>query len=296
MDAAGNSPEFAQGRLLREGKTKQIYETNNPDVVLVRCKDDITAGDGKRHDVIAGKGTFSATTTSNLFDLLGFAGIPTHFIRQLEPDSFLAEAMQMLPLELVVRRRPYASYLKRNPWADLSTVFTGAVFEIYEKNEQLHDPLHIYNFVDGTVRRFRADVAFAEGFIDERPLTAGDLDLKLYMRLHDLAISAFRIVESAWKTHNIELADAKLECGYNAAGELKLADELSNDGWRLWPAGDPAMALDKQVYRDLPEVTPEGLEIVRSNYALTATLSHDFGQNRDTIVTGARELQSAGKN
>src|SRR4051794_34753236 len=62
-----------------EGKTKVIIEAADG-TVLIRSKDDITAGDGAKRDVIDGKGASSTTTTCNIFRLLEGHGVPTHFV------------------------------------------------------------------------------------------------------------------------------------------------------------------------------------------------------------------------
>lgn len=45
-----------------------------------------------------------------------------------------------------------------------------------------------------------------------------------------------------------------------------LSDVIDNDSWRVWPAGDRRLQLDKQFYRDMPEVTQDALKQLVKNY------------------------------
>ena len=108
--------KYIPGKLLTEGKTKKIHQvTNHPDLVVLVAKDDITAGDGAKHDVIPDKGRLATATACNVFRLLKSCGIPVAFIEQDSPTSFVSPSCTMLPYEVVVRREAHGSSLKRNP-------------------------------------------------------------------------------------------------------------------------------------------------------------------------------------
>src|SRR5450830_1856413 len=104
------------GALVAEGKTKKIHLVKgSSDRVTVVAKDDITAGDGAKHDIIPDKGRMATATTCNVFRLLQACGLPVAFIEQDSAISFAAPKCLMLPYEVVVRREAHGSYLKRNP-------------------------------------------------------------------------------------------------------------------------------------------------------------------------------------
>src|SRR3954453_976343 len=78
MDGEGRE---SLGPRLAEGKTKIMYaHATDPALAIMVHKDDITAGDGARRNVLPGKSALSGRTTANVFRLLQEAGIPTHFV------------------------------------------------------------------------------------------------------------------------------------------------------------------------------------------------------------------------
>ena len=122
--------------LVNEGKTKQIVLVpGKPDLVRLVAKDDITAGDGAKHDVIPDKGRFANATTSNVFRLLRACGLPVAFTEQDSPTSFIAPRCQMLPYEVVVRREAHGSYLKRNPQFAKGQLFPRLIVEFFLKTK-----------------------------------------------------------------------------------------------------------------------------------------------------------------
>lgn len=81
-----------------------------------------------------------------------------------------------------------------------------------------------------------------------------------------LSVLVFELLERAWSRLDCTLVDMKVEFGVTPSGDVVLADVVDNDAWRVWPSGDPRLMKDKQVYRNLKEVTADGLATVLKNY------------------------------
>src|SRR3982074_824383 len=156
------SPKHKLGVLVTEGKTKRIHRiAGNPDLVTVMSKDDITAGDGAKHDVIPGKGRLATATTCNVFRLLKACGLPVAFELQDSPTSFVAPKREMLPSEGVGGGEAHGPYLKRNPHFAKGQLFPQLVVEFFLKTKDRNwngkplicdDPLMLYAKGDAKIR------------------------------------------------------------------------------------------------------------------------------------------------
>lgn len=266
--------------ILIEGKTKIVYEYGPRDVVITN-KDDITAGDGARRDVIADKAVLSTRTNVNCFELLRRHGIPTHYVAGFDSVSFVARRVNMIPLELVVRRIATGSYLKRRPDVTEGTIFDDLVVEFFHKDDPNHDPLAIIDLVGRRMLRYVASRPIEQGYLDEHPIPAG-VGASTIDQLVSVTRDTFTVLEAAWASQNVTLVDLKIECGFDATtGELLVADEVTNDGWRLWPGGDKSRQRDKQVYRELvdtddPAAKAKELGAIKKNYAWVADATDKF--------------------
>lgn len=67
------------GKLIIEGKTKQVYDLpDHPDQCLILSKDRITAGDGARAHDLEGKAEISNSTNGFNFQILNASGNVLH--------------------------------------------------------------------------------------------------------------------------------------------------------------------------------------------------------------------------
>lgn len=267
--------------MLAEGKTKIIEEAGNGEV-LVRSKDDITAGDGAEHDVLDGKAAASTRTTCNIFELLERNGVRTHFVGRVDDVTFRARNVEMIPLELVARRYAAGSFRDRFPDLSDGAAFDELVFEVFEKDDANHDPLLDFDFDEGVLRRHvpnqKAAAAIgpdvgAGDLIGEERLAASryaDVSPELFARLRSRTVSAFEVIEEAWKHHGGVYLDFKIECGFDReTGDLLVADVIDSDSGRL-RFGDVDMS--KQSYRDGTATLPE----IKNRFDEVAALTDQF--------------------
>lgn len=260
---------------LAEGKTKVIWRVRNePGLVIVESKDDITAGDGAKHDELEGKAALSTETTCNVFELLRTHGVPVAFQSRLNETSFLATQCEMLKYEVVVRRQAYGSYLKRNPNITKGERFPELVLEFFLKtsNKQwqgraipVDDPLIVMR--DGNSYLYRPDAPVDT----QTPFLYLDGYPQRHEEMGRIALTTFAHLETAWVKLERNLVDFKVEFGLDSSNRLLLADVIDNDSWRL--LDEKHAHLDKQVYRD-----GGALDDVLSRFRQVAELTKRFNE------------------
>ena len=86
---------------LYEGKAKQLYATDDPEVLWVEYKNTATAGDGEKKEDFTGKGRLNNLITTIIFDLLKKRGIDSHLIKRVNATGQLVRKVNMFPLEIV---------------------------------------------------------------------------------------------------------------------------------------------------------------------------------------------------
>ncbi|HEX6288932.1 MAG TPA: phosphoribosylaminoimidazolesuccinocarboxamide synthase [Herpetosiphonaceae bacterium] len=244
------------GEKRAEGKTKIVYaHPSDPALVVLVHKDAISAGDGARRNKIEGKGALSGRTAANVFRFLNRAGVPTHFVAAPSATEMVARSCEMIPIEVVMRRRATGSYLRRHPEAAEGTRFDPVLVEFFLKDDARHDPQ-----------------VSAQEIVVGRIATPDEVLVMVEQGRH-----VFSLLEQAWADQDVELIDLKIEFGRDTSGGLLVADMIDNDSWRIWPGGEKARMLDKQIYRNMQAVTGEGLDALKQKYAEVADLTERFG-------------------
>lgn len=259
-----------KGIEIARGKTKVLYEqAGQPDTLVVTQLDSISAGDGARQDIIAGKGRLAAKTTGRIFRLLNLCGLPTHYLSGGEDDDdneMLVRRCNMLPLEVVVRGVAAGSLVKRKPGLQRGALLVPRLIEFFLKDDANHDPL------------IEAEQIMSNGMA--APVEVGAMS--------EIARLTFDILAHAWRRRDTLLVDLKLEFGRITSGDgkgsLVIADVVDNDSWRIWPQGREDRMLDKQMYRNLESVSPQDLDRVKSAYENVAEMVGTFPVMRPGMV------------
>ena len=229
-----------KGAFIYEGKAKRLFETSDPNIVLIEYKDSFTAFNGEKKATMGGKGQLNNKISANIFTYLKENGIPVHFEQQLDDIHQLARRVTILPLEVVVRNITTGSICKRLGIEE-GLRLPRPLVEFYYKEDALGDPI------------VTEDHALLFGWA-----TAEDIAeiKKLTLRVNEL-LSAFFLEKG------IVLVDFKLEFGKDAAGNILLADEVSPDTCRFWDQST-GNRLDKDRFRkDLGNVLEAYEEIWR---------------------------------
>ena len=198
-------------RKLYEGKAKIVYETEEPDKVILEFKDVATAFDGVKKEDIKGKGSLNNEISSILFTILENHGIRTHFIKKLSDNEMLVWKAKRFPLELVVRNYAAGSFVRRYGVKE-GTEINPPLTEFFMKNDELHDPMVCEEHIR---------------FLDLAPV-------ELLPEMKKIGLKVNQILKNIFEKANILLVDFKLEFGLLPDGSLAVVDEISPDSMRLW--------------------------------------------------------------
>lgn len=215
-------------RRIYEGKAKILFEGPEPGTLVQFFKDDATAFNKKKHEIVDGKGVLNNRISEYIFTHLNRIGIPTHFIKRLNMREQLIREVEIIPIEVVVRNIA-AGTLSKRLGIEEGTVLPRSIIEFYYKNDELEDPMVSEEHVT------------AFGWASPQEI---DDIMALAIRVNDFLAGLFLGV-------GIQLVDFKIECGRLWEGDMMrivVADEISPDSCRLWDV-QTQDKLDKDRFR-----------------------------------------------
>lgn len=226
--------------LLYEGKSKQVYKTDDPNKIIIHYKDDTTAFNGIKKAIIANKGVLNNAISSLIYERLNKAGIPTHFIKKLNDREELCKKVNIIPLEVVVRNVIAGSMAKRLNIEE-GTIPSNVIREIDYKNDALGDPL----------------------INDDHVVSLGICSYDDLKKIYELTDRINNELKKMFDSVDVILVDYKIEFGFDCDGNIVLSDEISPDSARLWDKKSLAK-LDKDRFRrDLGKVVEAYEEILK---------------------------------
>jgi phosphoribosylaminoimidazole-succinocarboxamide synthase len=214
-------------KLLYKGKTKDVYELDNGNVML-KFKDDCTGKDGVFDPgentvglTIEGIGKANLKSSVYYFEKLKAAGIKTHYVSADIENA----TMEVLPatvfghgLEVICRLVATGSFIRRyGEYIENGTPLAGGYVECTFKNDEKGDPL-----VTG------------EGLA-----ALGVMSPELFASMKEQTLKITKIIADDLKTVGLDLWDIKFEFGYNN-GEVILIDEIASGNMRVYK-GDTIM-------------------------------------------------------
>ena len=215
-----------KGIQMYEGKAKKVYATDDENLCIVSYKDDATAFNGKKKGTIVGKGVVNNKMSNYLMQRLEKeAGIPTHFVEELNDRDTVVKKVSIVPLEVIIRNIAAGSFSKRFGVPE-GTALLCPTLEFCYKNDELDDPMcNNYHII-------------ACGWA-----TKEDLDT-----ITDYTFRINEWLKNFFKGINVDLVDFKIEFGKTKDGTIILADEISPDTCRFWDS-ETHEKLDKDRFR-----------------------------------------------
>lgn len=225
--------------MLYEGKAKKVYKTDDENKYIVEYKDDATAFNGLKKGSVHDKGVVNNKVSSIIFAILEEKGIPTHIVSQLSEREQLVKAVEIVPVEVIIRNLATGSITKRLGIED-GLVFDEPVLEFCYKNDDYGDPVINEYHVKAMKLATEAEVA----------------------KIKEYAFTINKILIDFFKSKGLRLVDFKLEFG-RYKGDIILADEISPDTCRLWDL-ETNEKMDKDRFRkDLGNVEEAYQEVLQ---------------------------------
>ncbi len=213
-----------QRDLLYEGKAKSVYRTEKKGRLIVRFRDDITAFDGGKKDVLQDKGSYNARVSAFFFDYLEKHRVKTHFVSMLDDRTMVVRELAMIPLEVIVRNVAAGSIVRNYP---------------FKEGEKLDPPVIVIDYKDDS----RHDPMLNDDIITALKLCT-PAELK---KIKTVALRVNDLLAGLLAEQGITLVDFKMEFGRQGK-TIYLGDEISMDSMRLWDK-KTGESLDKDVYR-----------------------------------------------
>ncbi len=215
-----------EGRRISSIQVRQnrYITTDTKGKLIVEFRDDITAFDGGKKDVLKNKGSYNAEVSAFFFEYLEQNGVKTHFFTMLDPHHMVVRKLEMIPLEVIVRNIAAGSIVRNYPFKE-GTLLDPPLIVIDYKDDARHDPM------------LNDEIILALKLVTPAELK----------KIKKVALEVNRLLSALLAAQGITLVDFKIEFGRQGK-TIYLGDEISMDSMRLWDK-KTGESLDKDVYR-----------------------------------------------
>ena len=210
--------------LLYEGKAKKVYTTEDERYYIVSYKDDATAFNGEKKGTILGKGVVNNRMSNIMCRMLEESGIETHYVEELNDRETVVKAVEIVPLEVIVRNVAAGSFSKRFG-VEEGTVLKKPTLEFCLKDDALGDPM----------------------INDYHILALGIATPEELQIMSEMTFKINALLKEYFDKIGVKLIDFKIELG-RVDGKIILADEISPDTCRFWDK-ETNKKLDKDRFR-----------------------------------------------
>jgi phosphoribosylaminoimidazole-succinocarboxamide synthase len=221
-----------------EGKSKILYETDNPEQIIIEFKDDGFPTNGSKRSKSLKRGAVNNQISALLFRYLESFNVPTHFVSAINDTSMLVRRLQIIPLEVMVRNIAIGSFSKRYGLKEGETL-EKPIVEYYLKHNTKDDPMVNQHHI----------VAFGLATADELKL------IERYVTKANAVLKAFFI------RRGLKLVDFKLEFG-RYKNHILIGDEISPENCRWWDS-ETGEKLDAERLRQDPAALEKVYQEVR---------------------------------
>ena len=228
-----------QLEMLYEGKAKQVFLTDDPEMIVIHYKDDATAFNNIKKARIENKGVLNNRISTLIFEYLRDKGIETHYVETINDRDQVCRKVSIVPLEVIVRNIIAGSMAKRLGIEE-GTKPSNVIYDICYKKDELGDPL----------------------INDHHAVAMGIVTYDELAHICDMTGRINKALQELFSEMGITLVDFKIEFGRTSDGKIILADEVSPDTCRLWDSRTNEK-LDKDRFRrDLGRVREAYEEIL----------------------------------
>ena len=208
-------------KTIYNGKTKQVLKDEKTGDYFLFFKDSATGengvfdpGSNTVGGSVSGKGKTGLTVSKYFLELMEKNGIPTHYLdADLDKCLMKVRPVTVPKLEFVLRYFTAGSMCRRFT-LEKGIPFDPPYLEVTLKDDEQGDPL-----------------------ISERLcIMKGLLKEGQYQKALDLLVKAGKVLRAELKKMGLTLIDFKLEFGFDAKGNIYIADEITPDIWRVQDA------------------------------------------------------------